>query len=484
MKRKILGLDIRGDAVSAVLLSRRAKRTVIEAHEYVPVSEPAEFESDLSAALETITAKLDATGAVCVASFPADRISYRNIQVPFKESKKIKQILPYEIEPTLPFAVDDLIIDHQHLTLPDQDDHTSLIAAAVAKTELQSYLDTLASFNIEPEIVTVSGYPAALFLTGFTDGPENLFFADIDMNNVSVFAVFSGEICLIRSFPIRSGHASSAVESIGIDIRQTWSALEQLLGLDFHPDSLVFNGCGLNASAFEKDLSQALGISVKQADFLSHTEISILPHPETPWRPDQMNNALALALIQSERINGFNFRKGPFAARKFWVEHKKNLLTTGIIAGLVSFLAFANVALDSYLTGKELARRDQQITDVFTSTFPDVKKIVDPYHQMQAKIMASKKNTVLTEKSDKQIRAIDILYDISRLIRKDTDVHLTRLVFGSESVMISGNTDTFNAVDDMKIRLEESEFFNKITINSANIDKSDSRVRFKLKMHL
>jgi general secretion pathway protein L len=134
--------------------------------------------------------------------------------------------------------------------------------------------------------------------------------------------------------------------------------------------------------------------------------------------------------------------------------------------------------------GKNLDQLNRQITKVLTSTFPDIKKIVDPYQQMQVKIKALKTTTALSEESGKNIRAIDILNDISRLIPKETDVNLTRLVIGSESVVISGDTDTFNAVDDIKSRLEQAAFFKKITITSANIDKAESRVRFKLKVHL
>jgi len=39
-------------------------------------------------------------------------------------------------------------------------------------------------------------------------------------------------------------------------------------------------------------------------------------------------------------------------------------------------------------------------------------------------------------------------------------------------------------VDDIKNRLEQVVFFKKITITSANINRSDKRVRFRLKMHL
>ena len=482
MKKKILGLDIRSDAVSLVLLMCSHKKTEIETHADIPISNPADFENGLAAALATITEKIDITGAVCVASFPAERISYRNIQVPFKQQKKIRQMLPYELEPALPFAVDDLIIDFQTIALLEQSDHSGLIVAAVAKTDLQAYLDTLASHNIEPEIVTVGGYPAALCLARNTDSPENFMFVDIDNHKCSVFAVLSREVCLIRSFPIHSGNSALAAESLSINIRRTWSAFEEIFGIDFQPESLFVTGYRPDDPEFEQNMAKTLGISVKQTDLASAVKIEGRPHPG--YSSSRMDNAFALALMGAKGINGLNFRRGPFAAKKFWVEHKKSLLKTGVLAGLVILLAFFNVALDSYFMEKKLARLNRQITEIFISTFPNIKTVIDPYQQMQAEIRALKKNAIIPEGSGPHIRSIDILNNISRLIPKETDVNLTKLVIGPESVMISGDTDTFNAVDDIKSRLEKAEILKKITINSANIDRTDNRVRFNLKVQL
>jgi type II secretory pathway component PulL len=197
-----------------------------------------------------------------------------------------------------------------------------------------------------------------------------------------------------------------------------------------------------------------------------------------------MDNALALAHTAAEGISSLNFRQGPFAAKKLWIEHKRSLIKTGIVAGLVLALAFFNVVLDSYLMNKKLAHLNRQITAIFTATFPDVKKIVDPEQQMQIEMKSVRKKALIPISGGKPIRFIDLLNDISRLIPSKADVNLTRLVIGPESIAISGDTETFNAVDDIKGRLEQSEFFKKITISSANIDRSDNRVRFKLKVNL
>ena len=61
---------------------------------------------------------------------------------------------------------------------------------------------------------------------------------------------------------------------------------------------------------------------------------------------------------------------------------------------------------------------------------------------------------------------------------------LTQLLIGPDSVLLSGSTDTFNTVDDIKSRLEGQAGFKGVTISSATMEKSDNRIRFKLKVQL
>jgi general secretion pathway protein L len=188
--------------------------------------------------------------------------------------------------------------------------------------------------------------------------------------------------------------------------------------------------------------------------------------------------------MEIEGVKGFNFRKGPFALKKFWEVNKKNLIQTAVFFVLVLSLGWFSVFLDSYFMEKRLTQLNHQITDIFASTFPEVKNIVDPVQQMKIKIQQARKNALLPGETEKQIRAIDILNTISKSIPKDVDVTLKRFVMGSESISISGDTDSFNSVDNIKSKLEQEDIFKKITISSANIDKNDKRVRFKLKINL
>ena len=82
------------------------------------------------------------------------------------------------------------------------------------------------------------------------------------------------------------------------------------------------------------------------------------------------------------------------------------------------------------------------------------------------------------------VRSIDILNSISMQIPASIVVDISRMVISSDNVLITGNTDTFNSVDDIKGKLEQIDFFKKVTISSANIDRSGKEVRFQLKAEI
>ena len=141
MARKILGLDIRNSSISAVLLTNTIKGNVVESYFHFSLKPDSEESvAERSSALKAITDKINISDVVCIVSFPAEDVSYRNIRIPFREPKKIKQILPFELEPTLPSSIEDTVIDFQHLTLPKQQEQTGIIAAVIEKVKLEEFL--------------------------------------------------------------------------------------------------------------------------------------------------------------------------------------------------------------------------------------------------------------------------------------------------------------------------------------------------------
>jgi len=143
MSRKVLGIDIRKESVSAVLVKTSLRENRIDAHAHIPLPEAAEDDNNFKTALNMLVNEINPSGCDCVVSISADHFSYRILQVPFKDSKKIRMVLPFELEPTVPYPIDDLVIDFIDLESAGPSDHSEVIAVAVPRTELAPYIESL-----------------------------------------------------------------------------------------------------------------------------------------------------------------------------------------------------------------------------------------------------------------------------------------------------------------------------------------------------
>ncbi len=485
MNKKIIGLDVADEAITAVMIHTGLRENQIEHVLHIPIPDGEDRDTRLNAALQSVAEQMDTADAACVAAFPSDHISYRNLQVPFKGVKKIGQVLPFELESTLPFPVDDVIIDFQTVNHPGRDEQTDVLAMAVEKVDLEAYLNRLGLFSIDPQTVSLSGYTTVLCLSSLEDVPVDWILVELRSRRCTLFLVHSGQICLVRSFPVRFAD-SQKISRLCADIRRTLTAFEENMSMDFRAERMYLTGLGRSEPGpdIEETIQSALNIPVVRTDLVERTNGRVKLAEGVQWQPDAMDNALALALSRIDGKNGLNFRKGPFAIRKNWEAHKRHFIKIGIFTGILLMMLLMNVLLDTYLTQKKLDSMDRQITRIFRSTFPDVQRIVDPVHQMGIAMDELRKDTFLPGDSEKHIRTIDVLNEISSRIPDKTEVEFTRLVIDEDTVLISGDTDTFNAVDEIQNQLEGSTLFRRVTISSTNKDKNDNKIRFKMKVDL
>ncbi|MGD8880921.1 MAG: type II secretion system protein GspL, partial [Desulfobacterales bacterium] len=471
MSRKVLGIDIRNHSVNAVLLNSSLREYRVDDYIHLAFSDPDDPEKGLTAALEILTEKMDLSGSDYVVSIPAGHFTFRNLQVPFNNTKKIRMVLPFELEPTLPYAVDDLVVDFQPLNGSLEGDQTELIAAAIEKNRLTPYIEALASIEVDPEKLTFSGLPTALCLAHQAELEEEQLFIEIDEAAGTLFMLAGDRLQLVRSFPLPTAGPSKA-KLLCAQIQQTLAAFQESSDLNLQPIEVVASGIGLDETNMAAYISKALNIPVTAASVADRLNIPVESYTGNPWIPAQMDNALALTLMEVESFDTLNFHKGQFAAQKFLSKHKTPLIKTGILAAAVLVLMFFNVLMGTYTINKQVRGIEQQMNQIFKATFPEVKTIRYPYQEMQARMRETQKNAAFQAETGPHIRSIDILNSISENIPNNIKVDFTRLVIQPENVLISGTTDTFNSVDDIKSRLEQIQYFEKVTISSANIDRS------------
>ncbi len=484
MAKKVLGLDVSSDGIGAVLLKRGVKTHTVEACAHVALAQDAPFEEALGDALEKLRARVDIDDVICSASFPAERISYRHVEVPFKAARKIRQVLPFELEPSLPFAVEETVWAYQGLggARPN-----TLLAAAAVKAEFDAYLACLKSFDLDPVSVSPAGYALAL-LTGEQAGrresdDDRWMLIDIGRRTATLFLLTGGRIQAVRPVYRRSAHPWSAADVAGT-IRQTLHAFSERTPGGYRPAQAFITGYDLLDVNLETELAALLALPVKRTDLSGGLPVTLDERAGENWRAHRMDKALALAYagfgLPGRQL--LDFREGSAPRIRFWSQYRRQLVTAGLLALVVVGLMGADLLSQTRVLERRLERLNARITAVFRSTFPEVKNIVDPLQQMRIKLREIDRR--IPEGISTRAPALAILDDISRSIPAGIDVVFSRLVITGDNVQISAETDTFNAVDEIKNRLMRSELFGKVDITSANMDKTSRRVRFKLKLHL
>jgi general secretion pathway protein L len=479
MSRKILGLDIREQSIAAVLLDSGFKGSQVIGQAFFPIPESEDGEDQgLGKAIEAVVEKLKPAGAACVLGIPATFVSFRNLSLPFHDLKKIRQILPFELEPSLPLPVEELIFDFEAVK---RDGHQDLLAFAARRDRIQFYLDTLSAANLNPVGIMPGGYAAARFISTMTSDSGDFLLIDTGENNHSVYAVCSGNVRMVRSLPVASG-SNPALHNLETRLRQTFTAAGESLGIGIDP-SVVF------ATGPQNELLTGVNGAITLLDLPVKSIEGIRSFPklkgvtDTPvWETGCLDIALALALMETEAVSGVNFSTRRSTFQHYWSEYRSSIIFTAVLVVLTLAIVLAGQFFEVRNKQRRLAELDRRIETVFKETFPEVTRVQAPLQQMQLKIKEARESGAGSDMFGSRVLVIDLLDTLSQRIPESAEVKISRLVVGTDNAILSGNTDTFNTVDEIKSRLEEAEIFKQVTISSADLDKSGKGVRFKLKM--
>ncbi len=487
MPRKVLGLDINSHSVAAVQVKGGLKGHHVTACAHIMIEEAGGLEEALKALVEQVGPEAD----ICISSIPGEHVSYRNLRMPFRDKKKIRQTLAFELETMVPFPVEDLLVD---FTVADRSDQSEILAASVKQAYISEYLAHLQANGIDPAVLDIRGVPTACWLLRQAGTPDDGLLLEIGLKRNTMILYLNRRIALVRTLPFNGSaidrcpdtqaaeQIESCLRSFCTDVQYTLHAFGSQTAKTVRPQSVFITGSGALYPDTENLLSRFLDLPVERIDLATDSRIHMDENIAGAWNPELMNNALALAVREAKQGLGFNFRRDGFEVKKQYFRHNKEIRKAVAFLIVVLCLLAVDLGVDYYFLKKRYKILDQQITQVFRQTLPDVKRIVDPVHQLKAKINEINKSALSLPGISAKRKALDLLRDISLRVPESADVDMTRIVVDPDAVLIRGETDTFNTVDTIKKGLEPSAYFDAVTISSANLDRSGNRVRFEMKL--
>jgi general secretion pathway protein L len=498
MPEKILGMDIHAGSIAAVLVERGLRGYHITGCASVMIEDG----KDLDEAFEMLGEQIDLRADSCISTIPGEKISYRNLQMPFRNIKKIRQTIAYEIETMVPFPVEEVIVD---FIFTDQVDQSSdILAALVGREYIAEYLNVLQNYGLYPTIVDINGVPLVSWLLRHAEVPDDGLLLEIGLKRNTMVLYRKRRINLVRSIPFCEDlipeaisdlsddtngqnqddeQIASCFESLCRNVQNTLHAFEYQNSIAVNPEKVFVTGIGSLYPHTVGLLERFLDIPVEEINVASDDpHVYVDDHIVQSWNSTAMDSALALALRGNKQEPGFNFRKDEFELKKRDTKLKRELRRVAVFFLIILSLVTAYFGTDYYLLKERYRMLDKQITETFKQTLPDVTRIVDPLQQMRVKINQIKTSTFSLPGIGGGYKVIDLLREISLRVPGSQDVKVTRMIVDPDAVMIKGETDTFNTVDIIKKGLEPSKYFNTVTISSANLERSSKRVQFEIKL--
>lgn len=285
-----------------------------------------------------------------VLALPPSLLSLRELNIPFKDRKKIRAVLPLELAGEIALGDTEIACDAIPLA------NGNLLAGWVKLETVKEFIAIFSKAGIEPEIITV-----ACLNWHRLQG-------DVENDQMALFFDKSAMLAVRDRMPAFCRILDLEMEPSLLE--QTLAASELLLGARFSK----FYRLGKKAEPAIKD-----AVIPSITDIISDFSIN----NELPAEVLLSPVAIALA-FHDEEI--FNLRHGSIA----WTGRASQLLSSFraplILAVIIVLLLFLRLGIRYYQIDSELKDINSAISGIYKKAFPGRKKAVDETAEMKAEI--------------------------------------------------------------------------------------------------
>ncbi len=229
--KRIVGVYIGKTHIDATQLYMHKRTITIErcTQEKLPPGNNGNYIERVSKALQTVIERMDKFDALHTA-LPSSIAVIKKLSLPFVQHEKIKQVLPFEIEPLLPFAVDTAAVDFIVTNINSEQEQADIMVAAVQKQHIAQHMQFFEPVGRMPDVITLDQfalYGLYSMIPAYAKKTGNNVLIDIGINSTRISYITNGQLQLVRTIP--NGTATVA-KKIATSLRITpTQAMEHIL---------------------------------------------------------------------------------------------------------------------------------------------------------------------------------------------------------------------------------------------------------------
>jgi type IV pilus assembly protein PilM len=434
MSQRIIGIDIGTYSIKVVRLERRMQE--LELLDFI--EQPLNLQSRLSheeqmaAVLEQIFANHILTADVISLSLPGHLLSSRILEIPLTNTKKLAQVIGFELEGFIPFSLDDLFFDYHILSQTPQ--QTTTLCVYMQDQKLGQYIDNLSRMHIDAKYLGADFADlAAMAMVSIVPAEDWYVLCDIGHSKTNVVIMKGDQLKYVRTIGIGGHHFTRAIQrsfnlnyekaeslklsrgklfirddesdqvarilsrvarELASHIKQTLMGAATQYG-SFSLPAIYCCGGGSKLVGILDYLSFYLRTNVMELDCLNFIHHKLEDMDDVAKVIPQSLSA-ALRPIYSTRLCRINFRKGPYAYKQDLQVLTTELKSVGVLFAAVLLLGLIHFFYTGHYYSRKIASVDKQIETIMSQDFSDIdfKKIKTDFKKRQDSGKASKDGLV------------------------------------------------------------------------------------------
>jgi general secretion pathway protein L len=498
MARQVLGIDITDERLVAVQVELQGKSMQVRELASLALPSPKDLVTKVELLLRHFT---DFKGTV-VCGLPLSAFCIRNLSFPFRDKKRLAQILPFEMAEQLVQGIEQYVT--AHVLAERGSEGAKLLVFSLPKASVGDVLDAFATSTVDPEAVTISAVNFSQQLLRFKGHPAEQVHIHADLHWLTLVASKAGQLVFARRLPYSERmftHSPFQQDNGTVQVRDHEEALTCLRqscqaverALDFfrtqfnetlHPEQLVLTGPLATEPMVVEAFQRFLPFEVSTCNLLQESGCQIVASAQQRYIPGSYDRAFALALVGVQRKLPLDFRLAEFTKKRSFLVANRSLSVGVAAAGVLLLLGLGYLIVDKHRMQAQYDSLHQQMVQIYQQAFPGTTRVDEPLKLMQSKMIEQQAPEVTLPIFTQDKRVLSLMTNISAQIPSSISVKISRLVIDQDGVSIKGTTDAYNNVDAIKGLLSSSDKYGEVQIVSASADKDKDLVRFELKLDL
>ncbi len=398
--------------------------------------------------------------AVCL---PSSHAIVRVLEVPFKGKRKVRSTVKFQLEPYVPFSIDDLVVDS--IIIGQQQDATRLLAIGIRKDVLDQHLAILGEAGLFPDRAELEFVPLTnLLLHNGSGASKSGVLAVIHVTEQRSFAVVLEDrtLVFVRSMDFKG---ASILENAPEPTEEILTTLRSFMATSRcdHIDDVIITGVELSSDQLS-GLEERIGVPIRCHDL--RDQLRSFPSAVDDDRRMNYWEVVASAASGSSRSAKIklNLRQQRLKDERLVSELKKNFILGGVLVTILVAALVGAFFAQLRFRRLEVQALEDSMDWLFEETIPGENLIPGKAKEMMERSMKEQQdvNSVLAPFSPEAVTALHVLNDVIVALPEPKRFEIKKMNILSANVVIGGQADQPDLVDGLEAALTKSQYLTDV----------------------